>query len=201
MTMQFSTTVRDNWITNFETSVGTTPKLRLCTGSAPATCATAQSGTQLIEMTLPSDWLAAPSSGSAAKAGTWSGTVSNSGTAGYYRLLSSGSTCHHQGLVTQAFKLTTSASTAANSNTLTFTSTSGVVAGMSVAGTGVPTGAIVLSTTSTTVVISSPTTSGVSSSADIYFGDTTGDMWMANTTLVATQTVSVEAWTITAPGA
>lgn len=132
MGKQYSTTLRNDWLTTYETTIGTSPKLRICTGSAPATCAASQSGTQLIEMTLPSDWMGAPSSGSSSKAGTWSGTVAADGTAGYYRILSSGGTCHEQGVVTQAFSLATNASTAANSNVLTFAATTGVSVGMSV---------------------------------------------------------------------
>lgn len=200
MTMQFSSTVRSGWIARFESDIGTSPKLRLVTGAQPANCAASQSGTQLIEMTLPSDWLT-ESGGVGSKSGTWSGTVSSSGTAGYYRLLSSGGTCHHQGLVTQAFKLTTNATTSAGINILNFASTTGVTAGMSVAGTGVPTGATVLSVTSTTVTISLPSTAGVAGSVDIYFGDTSGNMWLNSTALTATSTLTIDAWTITAPGA
>lgn len=202
MGKQFSTTLRNDWLSTYESTIGTSPKLRICTGSAPATCATAQSGTQLIEMTLPSDWMAAPSSGSAAKSGTWSGTVAADGTAGYYRILNSAaSTCHEQGLVTRAFSYSTSATTAANSNVLTFTSTSGVTAGMSVSGTGVPSGATALAVTSTTVTLSAPSTAGVGSAVAIYFGDTSGDMWLSSTALTAGQALSITSRTLTSPGA
>lgn len=101
MTIQFSTTVRNGMLDSFETSVSTTPKLRILSGSAPANCATAQSGTLLCEMDLPSDWMATASSGTKAKSGTWSGTGAASGTAGYFRIVdSAGTTCHMQGTVT-----------------------------------------------------------------------------------------------------
>jgi hypothetical protein len=59
----------------------------------------------LCEITLPSDYLAAASSGSKAKSGTWSGTGhANAGAgtnAGYFRVYdSAGTTCHIQGSVT-----------------------------------------------------------------------------------------------------
>jgi hypothetical protein len=72
--------------------------LRIYTGSAPANCAAAATGTQLVTTTLPSDWMNAASSGSKTKLGTWAGTGSNAGTAGYFRIWDSGvTTCHVQG--------------------------------------------------------------------------------------------------------
>lgn len=201
MSRQYSTTLRNDWLSTYESTIGTSPKLRFCTGSPPANCGTAQSGTQLIEMTLPSDWQAAASGGSAAKSGTWSGTVAADGTAGYYRILSSGGTCHEQGLITRAFTISTNGTTAANNNVLNFASTTGVSVGMSISGTGIPSGVTVLAVTSTTVTMSAPSTAGVSSAVAIYFGDTSGDLWLQNTALTAGQTVSIDTRTQTAPGA
>lgn len=201
MTKQYSTTLRDAWLDTYESEIGTEPKMRICTGSMPATCATAQSGTQLIEMTLPSDWMGAPSSGTSALAGSWTGTVSADGTAGYYRILDSGATtCHEQGTVTRAFALTTSASTSSSSNVLTFTSTSGVSVGMSVTATGVPSGTTVSAVGATTVTLSAATT-GVSNGATVYFGDTSGDLWLNNTALTTGTTLSITTRSLTAPGA
>jgi hypothetical protein len=101
MALQLSVSVRNARLDQIESAVGTAPKLRLYTGSAPADCATAATGTLLCEITLPSDWLAAAASGSKAKAGTWSGTGAAAGNAGYYRVYDSGgTTCHLQGTVT-----------------------------------------------------------------------------------------------------
>lgn len=200
MARQYGTTLRNDLIQQYETSIGTSPKLRMITGTPPAACSTAQSGTQLIEITLPSDWQGAPSGGTAALAGTWSGTVAAAGTAGYYRILTSGGTCYEQGTITQAFSLSTSATTAVNSNVLTFASTTGVVAGQSIAGTGIPSGATVSGTTSTTVTMSAISTAGVASAAAIYFGTTSGDMWLNNTALTVSQTVTITTRNNTAPG-
>lgn len=201
MSRQYSDTMRDGWLSFYETTLGTSPKLRYLTGLPPANCAASQTGTQLIEMTLPSDWQAAPSGGSAAKAGTWSGVVSSDGTAGYYRFLTSGGVCHEQGLITRAFSLTTNGTTAANNNVLNFASTAGVSDGMTVNGTGVPAGTTVLAHTSTTVTLSAPSTAGVGSSVAIYFGDTSGDLWLQNTVLATGTTITVDTRTQTAPGA
>ncbi len=56
----------------------------------------------LASCTLPSDWLAAASSGSKAKSGTWEDTSADAtGTAAHWRLYASdGTTCGAQGTVT-----------------------------------------------------------------------------------------------------
>lgn len=101
MAHQYSVAVRDAQNDQLETTVGTSPKLQLRSGGAPANCAAADSGTLLAELTLPSDWMAASSSGAKAKSGTWSGTGSNTGTIAHFRLKDSGgTTCHMQGSVT-----------------------------------------------------------------------------------------------------
>lgn len=100
MAFQFSTTVRNNALDNIETSIGTAPTLIIATGSVPANCATADSGTVLATMTLPSDWLAAASGGTKSLSGTWQDTSADAtGTAGYFRV-KAGATCHIQGTVT-----------------------------------------------------------------------------------------------------
>lgn len=102
MALQYSVTVRNAQLDAVETTVGTAPLLRIYSGSAPANCAAAASGTLLAEMTLPSDWMAAASSGSKALSGTWQDSSANAtGTAGHFRLYDSGgTTCHAQGTVT-----------------------------------------------------------------------------------------------------
>lgn len=98
MAIQYSTTIRNNQLDQVESTISTSPKLRILTGSAPANCAAAETGSLLIEIALPSDWMAAASSGSKAKSGTWSGTASGTGTAGYFRVVdNAGTTCHIQG--------------------------------------------------------------------------------------------------------
>ena len=102
MALQFSTTVRNAWLDTFESTISTLAVLKIRTGTQPATCATADSGTVLASMSLPSDWMAAASSGSKAKSGTWNDTsADNTGTAAHFRLYASdGTTCHAQGTVT-----------------------------------------------------------------------------------------------------
>lgn len=102
MTIQFSIAVANAYLDQIETTIGTAPILKILTGSMPANCAAAETGTVLAQCTLPSDWLGAAASGIKSKSGTWEDTSANAtGTAGYYRIYdSSGTTCHQQGTVT-----------------------------------------------------------------------------------------------------
>ena len=119
MAIQYSTALRNNLLEAIElscngqtlaagtgaggsvTGTAAQPKLRILTGAQPANCATAQTGTQLLEMTLPADWMAAASGGTKSLSGTWQTTGAAAGTAGYYRLVdNAGTTCHEQGSVT-----------------------------------------------------------------------------------------------------
>ena len=102
MTIQHSVAVRNARLDAIETTVGTSPILEIRTGAQPANCAASDSGTLLASITLPSDWLAAASSGSKAKSGTWQDSSANgTGTAGHFRIKDSGgTTCHQQGSVT-----------------------------------------------------------------------------------------------------
>lgn len=102
MTLQLSTAVRNARLDAIESTIGTSAILRIRSGSVPASCATADSGTVLASATLPSDWMAAASGGSKAKSGTWEDlSADNTGTAAHFRIYDSGgSTCHLQGTVT-----------------------------------------------------------------------------------------------------
>ena len=99
MSFQFSTTTRNAALDAMETSIGTAPTLEIRSGAAPATCATADSGTVLVSMILPSDWMAAASAGAKALLGTWQDLSADAaGTAGHFRI-KQGVTCHVQGTV------------------------------------------------------------------------------------------------------
>lgn len=102
MTLQFSVSVRNARLDAVETTIGTSAILKIRTGAPPATVATADSGTVLATLNLPSDYMAAASGGSKAKSGTWEDlSADNTGTAGHWRLYASdGTTAHAQGTVT-----------------------------------------------------------------------------------------------------
>ena len=101
MTIQFSTAVRNAMLDNIESTIGTSAKLQIYSGSAPANCGTAASGTKLVEYALASDWWAAAGSGAKALNNLpLSSTGLANGTAGYFRIVdSAGTTCHMQGTV------------------------------------------------------------------------------------------------------
>jgi hypothetical protein len=99
MAIKYSATMRAASLGAIETTVGTVPKLRFYIGTPPANCAAAATGTMLVEMALPSDWMGNLGVGATTtKNGTWSGTAVATGTVGYWRLWdSAGTTCHMQG--------------------------------------------------------------------------------------------------------
>jgi hypothetical protein len=99
--MQFSTTVRNARLDAIESTTGASAILTIRSGAAPATCATANSGTVLATLSLPADWMAAASGGAKAKSGTWSDASADAtGTAAHFRIHdSTATTCHVQGTV------------------------------------------------------------------------------------------------------
>lgn len=101
MALQYSVAVRNARLDAVESTTGTTPTLEIRTGSPPANCAASDTGTVLATITLPSDWMAAASSGTKQIAnGPWTdSSADNSGTAGHFRIKQS-TTCHIQGTVT-----------------------------------------------------------------------------------------------------
>lgn len=102
MALQYSTTVRNAKLDAVETAIGNSAILLIRTGTVPATPATANSGTVLATVNLPSDWMANASGGSKTLSGTWSDSSADAtGTAGHFRIYdSTGTTCHIQGTVT-----------------------------------------------------------------------------------------------------
>lgn len=102
MSLQLSAACRNALLDSLETTIGTAAVLKIRTGAQPANVATADSGTVLASLTLPSDWMAAASGGTKAKSGTWQDTAADAaGTAGHFRIYASdGTTAHIQGSVT-----------------------------------------------------------------------------------------------------
>ena len=102
MAFQFSTSARNAALDAIETAISTSAVLKIRSGSAPANVGTADSGTVLATLSLPSDWLAAASGGSKSKSGTWEDASADAtGTAGHFRIYASnGTTVHMQGTIT-----------------------------------------------------------------------------------------------------
>ena len=102
MALQFSTGVRNGMLDSIETAAGTAAKLMFYTGSVPANCAAATTGTKIAEFDLASDWAAAASAGAKAFNNLpLSVAAVAAGTLGYFRLFASdGTTTHMQGTIT-----------------------------------------------------------------------------------------------------
>jgi hypothetical protein len=102
MAIQFSVAVRNARLDAIEATAGASAILRIRSGTAPANTATADSGTVLATLNLPSDWMGAASSGSKSLSGTWEDASADAtGVAGHFRLYASdGTTCHMQGTIT-----------------------------------------------------------------------------------------------------
>jgi hypothetical protein len=200
MGIQYSTTHRNNNMADITTQLSTTPYLLIYTGSAPANCATAASGTLLASLPCSNPFAPAPSGGVLTASAITTANAAATGTAGYWRLCTSsaGTTCVAQGTIYQTTSLVTNALTAANGNVLNFAATTGVVTGMTVSGTGIPANTTVVATTGTTVTMSNTSTAGVSNTTTITFG---GDVSMPNTSIVSGQPVAASSFTDTATGA
>ena len=101
MALQFSVAVRNAMLDAIETTIGASAVLKIRSGSAPITVATADSGTILATLSLPADWMNAASTGTKTLLGSWTdATADNSGTAAHFRIYASdGTTQHFQGTV------------------------------------------------------------------------------------------------------
>ena len=79
----FSATVLNAQADAAETTIGTAPTLEIRAGTPPAAVGTADSGTLIASLTLPSDWLSAASAGVKTLLGTWSANAAAAGVATY----------------------------------------------------------------------------------------------------------------------
>lgn len=200
MTRKYKDTLRDALLAAYKATLGSGSKASIYTGAEPADESATETGTLLWEGTATGEWLAAPASGAMVMVAPFTGGTLADGTAGYYRLRTSDGTAMEQGAITRAFSLVTSVSTASGNNVLTFAAAGTVSDGMAVAGTGIPPGTTVLSHTSTTVTLSNVST-GVSSGATVYFGDTSGEMWLPQTVFAPSLSFTIDVFTRVAPGA
>jgi hypothetical protein len=106
MAIQFNVATRNARLDTIESTNGTSCSLEIRSGTVPANCAASRTGTVLATINLPSDWMAAASSGAKAIAGTWQDLSADAtGTAGHFCVYNSqstkdGTTCFIQGTVT-----------------------------------------------------------------------------------------------------
>jgi hypothetical protein len=103
MSIQGSTTLRNAWLDQIATTLGASEVVKFFTGSVPANCAAADSGTKVAEFDLAAsnDWVAASGGTKALNSLPLTVTGAAAGVAGYFRFYQSdGTTCHLQGTIT-----------------------------------------------------------------------------------------------------
>lgn len=91
MAVTKTTAVKNTALDSGLDAVFNSGKFRIYTGSPPGAAAAA-TGTLLVDIALPADAFGAAASSSKAKAGTWSVAAAATGTAGYFRIVTSSDT-------------------------------------------------------------------------------------------------------------
>jgi len=107
MAIQFRVDTRNAMLDAIEVEAGASCCLEIRTGAAPANCGLASTGTILVTIDLPADWMAAAAAGAKAKSGAWQDASADAtGTAAHFRIYDSQAvkdetTCFMQGTVDQ----------------------------------------------------------------------------------------------------
>lgn len=97
MAIQYSTTHRSNAMTQLNTDIGTNAQIIIYSGSMPANVGTAPSGTLLVQFAGNASGFGSVASGVLTAAAVAGVTAAASGTAGYFRINTSGGTAVLQG--------------------------------------------------------------------------------------------------------
>jgi len=92
MAIKYSTTHRTNSMTQLATDIGASCKIKIWTGSIPADCATADTGTLLVTFVGNAGGFGSAVGGVLTAAAVASVTASGTGTAGYFRIYPSADT-------------------------------------------------------------------------------------------------------------
>ena len=184
-------------MSTLNTDIGINAQIIIYSGAIPANVGTAATGTLLVQYAGNATTFGTATSAVLTASAVANATAAAAGTAGYYRINTSAAAAVMQGTVFQSVVIATNALSAAGSNVLNFASTTGVIAGMAISGTGVVAGTTVVSFTGTTVVMSQTSTAGVASAASITFG---GDIVLGNTVIASGQTCTFNSFTVTANG-
>lgn len=106
MAIKLDVLTRNARLNAIESTNGSSCSLRIYSGSPPADCASANSGTLLVHILLPADWMNDAATGAKTIKGSWvDASADGSGTAGHFRVYNSqatmdGTTCFMQGTVT-----------------------------------------------------------------------------------------------------
>lgn len=101
---QVSVPVANAFLDAMEAQIGASAKLQLRTGAPPAHCGSASTGTLIVQMTLPADWMANAASAIKTLLGVWSGAAiadSNVTPIAHFRIFDNAlAVCGMQGTVT-----------------------------------------------------------------------------------------------------
>lgn len=99
MAIQYSTTHRSNSMTQLNTDIGANAQIVIYSGSIPANVGTAPTGTLLVQFAGNAGGFGTVSSGVLTASAVASVNASATGTAGYFRINTSGGTAVVQGTV------------------------------------------------------------------------------------------------------
>lgn len=102
MTLQYGSTLRNNQVSQIQTSIGASGHLKIFSGAQPANCAAADPTGLLADITLPAAFLTS-SGGVTTIAGSWTVAASGGGAgtnAACFRMYDGSAVCHIQGNVT-----------------------------------------------------------------------------------------------------
>ena len=86
MAIQYSTTHRTNAMTQLATDIGASAVIKVWSGTAPANCGTADTGTLLVTFAGNAGGFGSASGGVLTASAVASATAGNSGTVGYFRI-------------------------------------------------------------------------------------------------------------------
>lgn len=99
MALQYGATLRNNQVSQIQTTIGGSGTLKIFSGAEPANCAAADPAGLLATIALPASFLTS-AGGVTTLAGTWSVAASATGTAASFRMYDGSAVCHVQGNTT-----------------------------------------------------------------------------------------------------
>lgn len=99
MAFQYGVTLRNNQVSQIQTTVGSSGTLLIFSGAQPANCAAADPAGLLCTIALPATFLTS-TGGVTTITGSWSATASGTGTAASFRIKDGSAVCHVQGNTT-----------------------------------------------------------------------------------------------------
>ncbi len=127
MAFQYGVVLRNNQVSQIQTSVGGSGTLKIFSGAEPANCAAADPAGLLATIVLPASFLTS-TGGVTTIAGSWSVAASATGTAATFRMYDGSSVCHVQGNTTTDLVLNNTSITSGQTVTVTqFSVTAGNV--------------------------------------------------------------------------